>query len=75
MGGTTVYPATADRLSLGRAVGRDVRGFASERGGVGIPGPGQATQFGFTPIANFTHEFFKPFSTTFDYTGMHVYIR
>lgn len=75
MGGTTVYPATADRLSLGRAVGRGIRGFASERGGMGIPGPGQGTQFGFTPIANFTHEFFKPFSITFDYTGMHVYIR
>ncbi|HEX6355405.1 aspartyl protease family protein [Actinophytocola sp.] len=75
MGGTTVYPITADRISLGRAVGHDVRGFASERGGMGIPGPGQAAQFGFTPIANFTHEFFKPFAVTFDYTDMHVYIR
>jgi hypothetical protein len=75
MGATTVYPVTADRISLGRAVGHDVLGFASERGGIGIPGPGQAAQFGFTPIANVTHEFFKPFAVTFDYTGMHVYIR
>lgn len=75
MQGTTVYPTTADRISLGRAVGRDVRGLASERGGMGIPGPGQAGQFGFTPIANFTHEFFTPFAVTFDYTDMHVYIR
>lgn len=73
--GTTVYPVTADRISLGRAVGRDVRGLASERGGMGMPGPGQAGMFGFTPIANFTHEFFKPFAITFDYTDMHVYIR
>jgi len=39
---TTVHPITADRISLGRAVGHDVRGFASERGGLGIPGAGQA---------------------------------
>jgi len=74
MGGNTVYPVTADRISLGRAAGRDIRGFASERAGIGIPGPGQATQFGFEPIANFTHEFFKPFAVTFDYTDMHVHI-
>lgn len=74
-GGNTVYPTTADRLSLGRAVARDVRGHASERGGAGIPGPGQSAQFAFTPIANFTHDFFKPFAVTFDYTDMHVYIR
>lgn len=73
--GTTVYPAVADRISLGRAVGRDVRGFASEDGGAGIPGPGQAGMFGFTPIANVTHEFFEPFTVTFDYTDMHLYIR
>lgn len=52
-----------------------MRGFASEGSGVGIPGPGQAGQFGFTPIANVTHEFFTPFAVTFDYTGMHVHIR
>lgn len=74
MGGNTVYPITADRVALGRAVGHDVRGFASERGGLGIPGPGQAGQFGFTPIANFTHEFFKPFAVTFDYANMHLYV-
>ncbi|HET6711340.1 aspartyl protease family protein [Amycolatopsis sp.] len=75
MGGTTVYPITAERISLGGATGHDVRGFASERGGLGIPGPGQAGQFGFTPIANFTHEFFKPFAITFDYTAMRLFIR
>ncbi|MGW4064190.1 aspartyl protease family protein [Amycolatopsis sp. NPDC004747] len=75
MGGTTVYPITAERISLGGATGHDVRGFAAERGGLGLPGPGQAGQFGFTPIANFTHEFFKPFAITFDYTAMRLFIR
>ncbi|MDX3192730.1 hypothetical protein PV458_30350 [Streptomyces sp. MN03-5084-2B] len=52
-----------------------MRGFAAERGGLGMPGPGQAGQFGFTPIANFTHEFFKPFAVTFDYAAMRLFIR
>jgi tetratricopeptide (TPR) repeat protein len=72
--GVAFYPATADRMSLGRAVARNVKGFASAKTIPGQPGPGQAGMFGFEIIANFTHEFFKPFTLTFDYTGMNVYI-
>ncbi|GAA2625842.1 hypothetical protein GCM10010411_73330 [Actinomadura fulvescens] len=68
--GRTSYPITADRISLGRAVGRNVRGVAAKDVFPGLPGPGQSAQFGFDLIANFTHEFFKPFAITFDYTDM-----
>ncbi|MFI7636785.1 aspartyl protease family protein [Nonomuraea sp. NPDC049400] len=72
--GVPLYPVTPERISLGRAVGRNVRGFAAAKTFPGQPGPGQAEQFGFEIIANFTHEFFKPFALTFDYTGMNVYV-
>jgi len=35
-GGTRLYPVTPDRISLGRAVGRDVRGYAFEGAGIGM---------------------------------------
>ncbi|WP_345441300.1 aspartyl protease family protein [Actinoallomurus vinaceus] len=73
-GETMVYPVTADRVSLGRAVGNNIRGFAAPKVFPGFPGPGQSGQFGFDLIANFTHEFFKPFSITFDYEDMAFYI-
>jgi hypothetical protein len=72
--GNKIYPITADRISLGRAVGRNVPGHAAERVFPGFPGPGQSAQFGFDLIANFTHEFFKPFAITFDYTDMKLSI-
>jgi hypothetical protein len=72
--GTKLYPITAERISLGRAVRRNVRGHAAEKVFPGFPGPGQSAQFGFDLIANFTHEFFKPFAITFDYTGMRLSI-
>ncbi|WP_157246900.1 retropepsin-like aspartic protease [Nonomuraea typhae] len=72
--GNKIYPLKADRISLGRAVGRDLPGTAEEKAGPGTPGPGQSAQFGFDLIANFSHEFFKPFAITFDYTGMRLYI-
>ncbi len=72
--GATVYPATADRLSLGKAVVRDVTGMAVDRVFPGLPGPGQSERFGFDLTANFTHEFFKPFAITFDYTAMDFHI-
>jgi hypothetical protein len=72
--GNRTYPITADRISLGRAVGRNVLGNAAEKVFPGFPGPGQSAQFGFDMIANFTHEFFKPFAITFDYTDMNFYI-
>jgi hypothetical protein len=72
--GAKLYPITAERISLGKAVGRNVPGHAAEKVFPGFPGPGQSEQFGFDLIANFTHEFFKPFAITFDYTDMHLYI-
>ncbi|MFI6788353.1 aspartyl protease family protein [Nonomuraea sp. NPDC050383] len=73
-GGVKIYPITAERISLGGAVGRDLPGHAADKVFPGFPGPGQSAQFGFELIANFTHEFFKPFAITFDYTGMHLSI-
>jgi predicted aspartyl protease len=63
------YPIVPDEISLGRAVGRNIRGLA---------GP-LATQLleqllKFKTIANFTHNFFKPFAITFDFTDMNLYI-
>ncbi|MEV4221576.1 aspartyl protease family protein [Nonomuraea sp. NPDC049725] len=72
--GIKSYPITAERISLGRAVRHGVRGLAFEKAIPGFPGPGQSEPFGFDLIANFTHEFFKPFAITFDYTDMHLYI-
>ncbi|WP_329427115.1 aspartyl protease family protein [Streptosporangium sp. NBC_01495] len=72
--GAKLYPITAERISLGRAVGRNLRGHAAEKVFPGFPGPGQSAQFGFDLIANFSHEFFKPFAITFDYTDMHLHI-
>jgi tetratricopeptide (TPR) repeat protein len=63
------YPIVPDEISLGRAVGHNIRGLA---------GP-LATQLleqllRFKTIANFTHNFFKPFAITFDFTDMNLYI-
>jgi hypothetical protein len=73
-GGIKLYPITAERISLGRAVGRDLPGRAADNLFPGFPGPGQSAQFGFDLIANFTHEFFKPYAITFDYRSMHLSI-
>ena len=62
-----VFPIVPDRISLGRAVGRNVRGIAG-------PLLAQGGPFLFERIANFTHNFFKPFAITFDYTDMNLYI-
>ncbi len=40
--GRPVYPITAERISLGRAVGHDVRGSTSAGPVEGTPGPGQS---------------------------------
>ncbi|MEV0390992.1 tetratricopeptide repeat protein [Nonomuraea sp. NPDC050643] len=72
--GHKIYRLTAERISLGRAVGRDVPGHAVDTLHPGYPGPGQSAMFGFDLIANFTHEFFKPFAITFDYTDMRLSI-
>jgi Aspartyl protease len=66
-GGTdTVFPITAQRASIGDAVGHNVPGSAGRT-------PWEAmTQF--DTIANFTHEFFKPFAVTYDFVGMNLFI-
>jgi tetratricopeptide (TPR) repeat protein len=56
------YPIVADRVSIGRAVRRRVRGTAGPSGIDPI--------LGFGTIANVTHEFFTPYAITFDFTGM-----
>ncbi|SEH02665.1 hypothetical protein SAMN05444920_12892 [Nonomuraea solani] len=61
--GAKVYTITADRISLGSAVGRNVPGHVADKVFPGFPGPGQWAQFGFALISNFTHEFFKPFAS------------
>jgi tetratricopeptide (TPR) repeat protein len=63
------YPIVPDKISLGRAVGYNIGGLA---------GP-VATQLleqllRFKTIANFTHEFFKPFAITMDFTDMNLYM-
>ena len=73
-GPTTLYPITTGRISLGRAVGDNIAGLAAPTPFPGFPGPGQSAQFGFDLTANFTHEFFKPFSVTFDYANAELRI-
>ncbi|GAA3697459.1 hypothetical protein GCM10022224_074150 [Nonomuraea antimicrobica] len=73
-GGIKLYRITAERISLGRAVGRNLPGHAVDKVFPGFPGPGQSARFGFDLIANFTHEFFKPYAITFDYRSMHLSI-
>jgi predicted aspartyl protease len=65
-GGMTSYPITPARISLGRKVGRNIPGV--------VGGWPWLELFGFETIANFTHEFFKPYAITFDYADMNFYI-
>jgi Aspartyl protease/Tetratricopeptide repeat len=67
-GGMSVYPIVPDEMALGRAVGRNVRGIAGARSFDVFGG------FQFATLANFTHEFFKPFAITMDFTDMNLYI-
>jgi tetratricopeptide (TPR) repeat protein len=64
-----VYPIVPDEISLGRAVGRNVRGSAFPL--AALPADELVK---FKTIANFSHEFFKPFAITFDYMDMNLYI-
>jgi Aspartyl protease/Tetratricopeptide repeat len=63
------YPIMPDEISLGRAVGYKVRGLA---GPLSVELLRQVLKF--DTIANFTHNFFKPFAITFDFTDMNLYI-
>ncbi|MEV5568417.1 aspartyl protease family protein [Spirillospora sp. NPDC052269] len=70
--GAKVYPCRPDRMSMGRAVRHDVPGSAVEKVFPGLPGPGLSALLGFDLMANFTHEFFKPYAVTYDYTSMRL---
>ncbi|MFC7591963.1 aspartyl protease family protein [Nonomuraea antimicrobica] len=59
-----IYP---ERISLGKATRRRVKGWAEEN-------PRVDDDMRFDTIANFTHDFFKPFAITFDYAHMNLYI-
>ncbi|MEU8365315.1 aspartyl protease family protein [Nonomuraea sp. NPDC048882] len=61
------YPIAPEEISLGKATRRRVKGWAEEKPKVGAG-------MKFDTIANFTHDFFKPFAITFDYTHMNLYI-
>lgn len=65
-----LYPSISpDRISLGKAVGRHVPGVVKPQQ------PGSGPQgFQFQTIANFTHDFFKPFAVTLDFLGMNLYV-
>src|SRR5262249_49352532 len=63
------YPIVPDEISLGRAVGRNVRGLAGPLATLLLR---QILKF--DTIANFTHDFFKPFAITFDFTDMNLYL-
>ena len=65
--GVEVYPIAPDEISLGHAVGRHVPGVAGS--------VFQSDRFHFHTIANFTHEFFKPFAITFDFVDMRFYVQ
>ncbi|SEH03442.1 Aspartyl protease [Nonomuraea solani] len=71
--GGTHFPIKPDRISLGDTVRHDADGIAGPSSPMG-PGPGQSSQFGFDIIANFSHDFVRPFAITFDYTHMHLNI-
>lgn len=62
MGPMKVYPIAPAKISLGRAVGRNVPGLAGDWPWFSL--------FGFETIGNFSHEFFKPHAITFDYASM-----
>ncbi|MGN9845446.1 aspartyl protease family protein [Nonomuraea sp. H19] len=65
--GKVRYAITPERISLGRATRRRVKGWAEEN-------PRVDDGMMFDTIANFTHDYFKPFAITFDYTHMNLYI-
>ncbi|MEV0403306.1 aspartyl protease family protein [Actinoallomurus sp. NPDC050550] len=65
-GPLTLYPIRAAKVSLGKAVERNIAGTAGNYPWYGL--------FGFKPIGNFTHQFFKQYAITFDYADMNFYI-
>ncbi|MFC6880874.1 MULTISPECIES: aspartyl protease family protein [Actinomadura] len=61
------FPFVAPEVSLGRATSRNVYGIAIQDSALN-------NRVGFETIGNFSQEFFKAFTVTFDYVGMHLYI-
>ncbi|WP_206619456.1 pepsin/retropepsin-like aspartic protease family protein [Streptomyces hoynatensis] len=64
--GVTGYSITPDTVSIGDAVREDVPGVVAP---VSLD-----ERLGFEILANVTHQFLKPFSCTFDYAGMRLYL-
>lgn len=73
-GGELYYPMKPDRISIGNAVNYYAGALAGPPSAMG-PGPGQSAYFGFDIIANFSHDFLRPFTITFDYINMHLYAK
>lgn len=65
--GHGVYPITPERMSLGKAIRRHVKGTAEVN-------PGVDDGMGFDTIANFTHYYFFPFAITPDFVRMILYV-
>ncbi|MFI0485328.1 aspartyl protease family protein [Actinomadura sp. 9N215] len=65
-GGMPSYPIRPARISLGRAVGRNVPGVAGAWPWLDL--------FGFETVGNFTHEFLRSRAITFDYAEMTIYV-
>jgi hypothetical protein len=61
------FPCYPDEARIGSAVAKGVYSIARTDAAA-------YERLGFDPIANFTHAYFKPFSLTFDFTGMQFYI-
>ncbi|MFL6075983.1 MAG: aspartyl protease family protein [Mycobacteriales bacterium] len=65
-GAIVAYPIAPDTMSLGTATGRHVPGIA---GPISID-----DEVRFETLADFAHEFFKPFALTFDYATMTCFV-
>ncbi|WP_433224590.1 aspartyl protease family protein [Microtetraspora malaysiensis] len=65
-GGMPSYLITPARISLGRAVGRNVPGVVGAWPWLDM--------FGFETVGNFTHEFLRSRAITFDYADMNLYV-
>ncbi|WP_242911408.1 aspartyl protease family protein [Actinomadura terrae] len=66
-GADETFPFVAPEAGLGRAVSRNAYGVAIRRSGLD-------DRIGFETIGNFSQEFFKTFTVTFDYVEMNLYI-
>ncbi|GIG87368.1 retropepsin-like aspartic protease [Plantactinospora endophytica] len=61
------YPCYPEEARLGTGV-------ANGAYSVARTSPAAYERLGFDPVANFTHAFFKPYTITFDFSGMRFYL-